>query len=210
MPTTLIGKEQGSKSDKYGIFPLEPSSDEENYVVSAKAIDYKFEGSLTVIKEGFELSSRITEQISADQLDVFSNENFKIQGTLTSKLNPNYTVKGEIEVKDEKILVDGQKPTHGVKAKELEVMVFKIDEENRPTQLLYPVTELPKKTTRLSIQGHLQGPCRISKVHGLWKAKAEVYQLPVFCSTLTKHMYLTKVGTFFIKYVLCLVSYKAG
>ena len=132
----------------------------------------------------------------ADQLAVFSNNDFRVTGIIISKIKPSYTMKGDIEVKDGNILVDGHKPTHGVDAKELEVMVFKMDEEGQPIKMLYPVTELPEKKTRLSIHGHLQGPCSISKVHSIWKAKAEVYQLPVFCSTLTKHMYLTKVGTF--------------
>ena len=193
-PTTLIGKASGKNS----VFPLEPSSNQKSYDVCAKPDDYKFSGDIKIIQQGFEMNCTVGDQgVSAGKLDIFANDAFEAEGKLTSKLNPSHSQTGKIKVKDGNILVDGEKPTHGVNVKEMDIMVYETDRQGKLIKEMCRVEELQEKKTRVVIHGYLQGDCSIIKRDGIWKASVKIYQLPVFCSTLTKHLYLTKVGNFF-------------
>ena len=197
-PTILIGKGKGSNTTE---FPLNVSSNQESYDISVLPDDFNFKGDIRVLKKGFEMSCTVPNPgVSAGELDIFASDAFEVEGKLTSKLNPCHFQEGKVKVKDGNILVDGEKLTHGVEVNEMDIVVYKTDKQGKPKEHLCTVEELHQKKTRILIHGKLQGDCTINKVDDVWKAEVGVYQLPVFCSTLTKHLYLTKVGAGFHLY----------
>ena len=92
------------------------------YDISDQPKDYEFNGKITFKLNNVTIWNDEHGKMDGTKLSEFRNRSdFEIVGTLQSKLNTDFLLKGTIQM-GKRLTVDGKSPRHGVKLKQIVVM----------------------------------------------------------------------------------------
>ena len=152
--------------------------------------NYEFKGCIKYLKVKGASPWPIESWISAEELKTFGNsKHFEIHGEMRLKTNPKRTVDGEIEIIDNTFNIE-----HYIGPKDRNEMDnIEIEGFLPETEIWLTEEDMINREAQVYIENHLYSIGQLdrrsgSRVLGMY---AEIYQLPVISSTLTKKMYLT-------------------
>ena len=153
-------------------------------------INYEFKGYIKYLKVKGASTLLIESWISAEELKTFrDSKHFEIHGEMRLKENPQRFVKGEVEIIGHTFNID-----HYIRPKDQSEMNNIVIQGYLPDSKVWLTEEdMENKKAHVYVENHLYSIGKLEKCFGsrILGMYAEIYQLPVISSTLTKKMYLT-------------------